>query len=88
MHTIELVLKTTPMPLAVQRKTEEDAEALYAELLAAMKSNENRLIEMTCDRPPGRKVAIMTGEIAALSLASKAGTTATGKPAGFFLANE
>jgi hypothetical protein len=88
MHTIELVLKSTPMPLSVQRKTEEEAQALYQQLLEAMKSSVNQIIEMTCDRQPGKKVAIMTGEIAAVMVTEKAGTASTGKPAGFFVMNE
>jgi hypothetical protein len=88
MHTIELILKSTPMPLSVQRKTEEEAQALYQQLLEAMKSSSSQIIEMTCDRQPGKKVAIMTGEIAAIMMTEKAGTAATGKPAGFFVMSE
>lgn len=88
MHTIELILKSTPMPMSVQRKSEEEAESLYQQLLEAMKSKADTVMEITCDRQPGRKVAIMTGEIAALSISSKAGAAATGKPAGFFMMSE
>jgi hypothetical protein len=88
MHTIELVLKSTPMPLSVQRKTEEEAQTLYQELLEAMRANANKVMEMTCDRQPGKKVAIMTTEIAAVMITEKAGAASTGKPAGFFVMGE
>jgi hypothetical protein len=39
MFTIDLTLKYTPMPLSVQRKSAEEAEATYQEIIKAMRSD-------------------------------------------------
>lgn len=88
MYIIDVTLKNNPASLSVQRKTAEDAEALYQEVLQAMGSP-GRLLELTCDHQPGKKVTIASSEIAAVQIAEKTTATASGRPPGFFaMANE
>jgi hypothetical protein len=83
MFIIELNLKTTPMSLSVQRKTDEDAQATYQQVLEAMKSG--GLIELTCDWQPGKKIAVFGDSLAAVQVYEKSsGGTSSGRSPGFF----
>ena len=84
MYILELTLKTTPVGLSVQRKTAEDAEATYQQILSAMKSGESQLLELTCDRQTDKKIAIFSDNLAAVQLYEKSSETASGKAPGFF----
>jgi hypothetical protein len=49
MFTIDLTLRNTPFPVSVQRKTSEDAEAIYQLILAAMRSGNPDIVELICE---------------------------------------
>ncbi|MBD1835071.1 hypothetical protein H6F74_08390 [Trichocoleus sp. FACHB-90] len=83
MFTIDLILKNTPMPLSVQRKSDEDAQALYQEIMTAMRGNAT-VLELTCDRQTEKKVALLSSEIVAVQISQKSSTAATGRPPGFY----
>lgn len=83
MFTIDLMLKRIALPVSVQRKTAEDAEALYQEILAAMRSGNAEILELSCEKVPGKKVAVFSNEITAVQIAQKSGSTGGGKPPGF-----
>lgn len=55
MYTIDISLRGTPLGLSVQRKESADAEALYKQVLEAIKSGNPTILEMTCDREPDKK---------------------------------
>jgi tagatose-1,6-bisphosphate aldolase non-catalytic subunit AgaZ/GatZ len=84
MYTIEISLRGTPLGLAVQRKESTDAEALYQKVLQAIQSGHPTVLEMTCDREPDKKAAVLVNEITAVQLSDKSGSTGTGRAAGFF----
>ncbi len=85
MFTIDLTLKNMPFPLSVQRKSAEDAEALYQQIMTAMRSGNPDIIELTCDRQTEKKVAIRSSEISGVQISQKASTAAAGgRPPGFF----
>lgn len=86
MFTIDLTLKTNPVSLSVQRKTTEDAEALYQQILTAIRSGSSEVLELTCDRQPEKKIAILSDQISAVQISQKSGSAASGKPPGFFAA--
>lgn len=83
MFTIDLTLKNTPLPLSVQRKTAEDAEALYQQILGAMRSGGSEILELTCEKMPEKKVAVFIDQIAAVQISQKSGAAAAGKAPGF-----
>ncbi|MDG2991768.1 hypothetical protein L3556_12630 [Candidatus Synechococcus calcipolaris G9] len=84
MFTIDIVLKNVPLPLGVDRKEAEAAQALYQQLMDAMKAGSPQVMELTCDRQTDKKVAISTKEIIAVQLTDKdAGDTVTSR-GGFF----
>jgi len=88
MFTIDLTLKTNPVSLSVQRKTTEDAEALYQKILTALRSGSSEVLELTCDRQPEKKIAILSDQISGVQISQKSGSAASGKPPGFFTGAE
>ncbi len=85
MFTIDLTLKNTAFPLSVQRKSAEEAEAVYQQILEAMRSGNPEIVELTCDRQTEKKAAVRAAEISGVQMSQKAGTAAAGGRApGFF----
>lgn len=85
MHTLELNLKHSPLPLMIQKENKEDAQADYQKVIEALKDGNTVMLEITCDQVPDKHVSILVSEIAAVQLYEKSGTTsASGKPPGFF----
>jgi hypothetical protein len=69
MLKIEILLKNSNLMLAVQRKSEIDANLLFEQILAALPAEKNQLLQLTCDRHPKTKIAVLNHNIAAVSLA-------------------
>ncbi len=88
MFTIDLTLKNTPFPLQVQRKSEEEASAVYNQILEAMRSSSSDILELTCDDKTEKKVAVRASEIAGMQMSVKSGTSAGSRPPGFFALSE
>jgi hypothetical protein len=85
MFIIDVSLKSAPVTLSVQRKTAEDAEAAYQQVVDAVRSGEHRLLELTCEHQPGKKVSVLSSEVAAVQMSEKSSTaTSSGRPPGFF----
>jgi hypothetical protein len=84
MYTIDVTLKYSPIPISVQRKEADGAQALYQSILAAMRSPSPQLLELTCEKQTDKKVAILSDQISAVIVSQKTGAAATGKPPGFF----
>ncbi|HCA97524.1 MAG TPA: hypothetical protein DEP38_23810 [Cyanobacteria bacterium UBA9226] len=84
MFTIDLTLNYTSMPLSVQRKEAEDAEATYKEIIKAMQAKEPKLLELTCDRSKEKKIAVFSDRISAVMISEKSGTASSGRSPGFF----
>jgi hypothetical protein len=49
MFTIDLSIRNTAFPISVQRKSTEDAEAVYQLILAAMRTGNPDIIELKCE---------------------------------------
>jgi hypothetical protein len=82
--TIEIILKDNPLPISVQRKEAETAEALYQQILTAMRSPASELVELTCDKQEEKKIAVFSDRINAVVMDKKSGGTAEGRVPGFF----
>jgi hypothetical protein len=83
MYTIDLTLKYTPIPVSVQRKEATDADTLYQKITAAMRSPTPELIELTCEKQPDKKVAVLSDQISAVIVSQKDSAAATGRVPGF-----
>jgi len=88
MYTINLTIKNTPFPVSVERKTEEDAEALYQQILAAMRTGDPDILELTSEGKVEKKMAVRASEISGVQLSQKDGAASTGRPPGFFALTE
>lgn len=86
MQTINVMIKSVPLPVSVQKKEQEEAQALYQKILEAMTSSSPAVIELRCDKEEGKVVAVCSSEISAVILSENSGSTTTGKSAGFFAA--
>jgi hypothetical protein len=85
MFTIELTFKHTAMPVSVQKKEQEAAEALYGSIVNDLRNGGGQLLELTCDQQPHKKITVLVSEVAAVQIFEKSGTaTASGRPPGFF----
>lgn len=87
MFTIDLTLKNTPFPISVQRKEAEEAEALYQQILSAIRSQNPEILELTCEKQPEKKVAVLINQISAVIISQKSGATSSGRTPGFFAAS-
>ena len=84
MFNIDFSIKNTAFPVSVQRKTTEDAEALYKEIVAAMQSGQPAVMELECEGKTEKKIAVRPTEISAVQVSQKDGAAAAGgKPPGF-----
>lgn len=85
MFTVELALKHVALPLSIQKKVQEDAEAAYQSTVEALKTGKPELVELTCDQQPHKKITVLASELAAVQIFEKTSTaTASGRPPGFF----
>ncbi|MDM9384916.1 hypothetical protein QUB80_30110 [Chlorogloeopsis sp. ULAP01] len=85
MFNIDLTVKNTPFPISVQRKTAEDAEAVYQLILAAMSSGKPEIVELKCEGKTEKKIAVRASEISGVQIAQRDGVaTGSGRPPGFF----
>ncbi|OLP18539.1 hypothetical protein BST81_09580 [Leptolyngbya sp. 'hensonii'] len=85
MFIIDIVIKNSPATLSVQRKSAQDAEAIYQQVLKALSAASPQILELTCEHQAGKKFGVLSSEITAVQLSEKATTaTASGKPPGFF----
>jgi hypothetical protein len=82
MYTVEITLKNNPIALSVQRKEEENAQALYREIANAIAEGNPKILELTCEKQEGKKVSVLTSEISAVQVSEKSGAS-TNMGAGF-----
>jgi len=82
-YVIELALRMSPVPVSVQRKESEAAEALYQQIRQALESGQPRLLELTCEKVEGKKVTLLISEVLAVQLYEKTAATGGSKRPGF-----
>jgi len=80
---VELSLKLSPMPVAVQRKEQEAADALYQQVKQAMESGQPRLLELTCEKEESKRVSLLTSELVAVQTYEKSAVGGGSKRPGF-----
>ena len=82
-YVIELALRMSPVPVSVQRKEAEAAEALYQQIRQALENGQPRLLELTCEKVEGKKVTLLISEVLAVQLYEKTAATGGSKRPGF-----
>lgn len=88
MFSIDIALKNTALPVSVQRKDAEKAKELYEQIVEAMRSDPNQIIELTCEKQEDKKVAVRSELIAAVMISQQSGASASGRVPGFALSVE
>ena len=83
MYVIELSLKLSPMPVAVQRKEHDAALALFTEVRQTMESGEPRLLDLSCEKEEEKRIALLSSEIVAVQIYEKTAGSSSGKRPGF-----
>ena len=84
-YCIELAIKLSPIPLVVQRKNHEDAKRLYAEILQIIQKNNERFLEITCEKVEDKKISVLVSEIIAVQIYEKTSSNGSSKRPGFSL---
>ncbi len=84
MHTIDIIVRNTALPVSIDRKEAEDAEQVYQQIISAMNSDKLQVLELTCEKQEGKKIAVISTAIAAVIVSQKSGGSAAGRAAGFF----
>jgi hypothetical protein len=83
MYVVELSIKLSPMPLAVQRKELAAAEGLYQQVRSCMESGHPRLLELTCEKEEHKRLTLLSSEVVAVQLYEKSAVGGGGKRPGF-----
>ena len=83
MYVVELSLKLSPMPVVVQRKELTDAQSLYATVRLALEGQGPRVLELSCEKEPDKKVSLLTSEVVAVQIYEKSAAGSGGKRPGF-----
>ncbi|MBF2063444.1 MAG: hypothetical protein IGS39_03280 [Calothrix sp. C42_A2020_038] len=85
MFTIDLTVRNTAFPVSIQRKSAEDAEAVYQLIITGMRSGNPDIIELKCEGKTEKKIAVRASEISGVQVTQKEGSAVgTGRPPGFF----
>ncbi len=84
MYTIDIIVRNTALPVSIDRKEADDAEQVYQQILSAMNSEQLQVLELTCEKQEGKKVAVVSTAIAAVIVSQKSGGSTAGRSAGFF----
>ena len=85
MYNVELIIKLSPLPLTVQRKTDEDAKKLYSEIIDIMQRGNQKLLELTCEKVEDKKITVLVSEIIGVQTYEKTSSSGSSKRPGFSL---
>ncbi|WP_216903857.1 hypothetical protein [Synechococcus sp. CCY 9618] len=83
MYVVEISLRLSPMPVAVQRKELEAAQTLYAEVRQALESGQPKVLELSCEKDEQKRISLLSGEILAVQMYEKSAAAGGGKRPGF-----
>lgn len=83
MYVVELSIRLSPVPVAVQRKELADAEALYNEVKQAMETGSPRVLELRCEKAEDKRISLLSSELVAVQVYEKSAMGGSGKRPGF-----
>ena len=86
MYSIELAIKLSPVPLIVQRKDHDEAKRLYSEVVDIIQKNNQRLLELTCEKVEDKKITVLVSEVIAVQIYEKTNSAGSKRP-GFSFQN-
>jgi hypothetical protein len=71
MFAIELFLKGSPIPVIVERKEKDGAQALYNLIIEAIASGHPNVLQLTCEKQIDKNVALLTDQICGVQISEK-----------------
>ena len=83
MYVVELSIRLSPMPVAVQRKELADAEALYDQVKQALDTGSPRVLELRCEKDEDKRISVLSSELVAVQVYEKSAMGGSGKRPGF-----
>ena len=83
MYVVELSIRLSPVPVAVQRKELADAEALYGEVKQALETGSPRVLELRCEKEEDKRISLLSSELVAVQVYEKSAMGSSGKRPGF-----
>lgn len=83
MYVVELSIRLSPMPVAVQRKELADAEALYDQVKQALDTGSPRVLELRCEKDEDKRISVLSSELVAVQVYEKSTMGGSGKRPGF-----
>ena len=85
MYVVEITLRLSPVPVAVQRKQLEGANDLYSTVRHALESGEPKVLDLSCEKDEHKRISLLSAEILAVQMYEKSATAGGGKRPGFSL---
>ena len=83
MYVVELSLRLSPRPVAVERKEFEAAQALYGEVRQALESGHPKVLDLSCEKDEHKRVSLLSSEILAVQTYEESASGGGGKRPGF-----
>ena len=87
MYSLELSLRYSPFPIAIQKKEFEDVKRIYEEIKNSMNEplETSNLIELRCDKVQDKLIAVRSQEIISVQIYEKSSVAGGAKRPGFSL---
>ena len=83
MYVVELSIRLSPMPIAVQRKDLEAAQKIYREVLQVLDRGEPKWLELSCEKDEHKRISVLSAEIISIQIYEKSAASGGGKRPGF-----
>ena len=83
MYVIELSLRLSPMPVAVQRRELEAAQALYNEVRQALEHGHPKVLQLHCEKEEHKQVSLLSSELVAVQIYEKSAAGTGARRPGF-----
>ena len=87
MYSLELSLRYSPFPIAIQKKEFADVKRIYDEIKKNMNDNDNNsnLNELNCDKVQDKLIVVRAKEVIAVQIYEKSSVAGGAKRPGFSL---
>ena len=87
MYSLELNLRYSPFPIAIQKKEYDDIKGIYDEIKKKMNDNDNNsnLIELKCEKVQDKLIVVRAKEVLAVQIYEKSSVAGGAKRPGFSL---
>lgn len=85
MYSLELSLRYSPFPIAIQKKEYVDVKGIYDEIKKNMNDNDSNLIELNCDKVQDKLIVVRAKEVIAVQIYEKSSVAGGAKRPGFSL---